>query len=90
MARERKAGGGILTLVPPQAPVLQQSTGEHFVHVQLLTGYGTTLHVINTYLPPRLRDVSQAWHSVLRVLDAIPAEDPAILVGDLNARIHLS
>ena len=75
----------LLTSIPLQ----HQATGDYFVHVQLLVGSCSMLHVLNVYLPPHLPHVADAWQSILDAVDSLPHTDPLVLVGDLNTHIQL-
>ena len=64
-----KRGGGILTLIPTFITLQHQITGYYFVHVQLLVGTCSMLHMLNVYLPPNLPHVVDLWWSVLVTVD---------------------
>ena len=60
---------------------------EYYAYIQVAAGK-EVLHIINCYLPPNCAiSYSEAWSAVLDQLDDLPATEPVILVGDLNAHL---
>lgn len=87
-AREGKMGGGIATLHPADTHMLQVFREQLTVYMQLALQGGMVLHVLNVYLPPICSEPNtMVWGLVLTLLDAIPAHEAIILVGDRNAHI---
>ena len=63
--------------------------GNYFVHVQLLVGTCSILHMLNVYLPPHLPHMVDAWQLILDAVDSLPCTNPLMLLGDLKAHIKL-
>ena len=68
--------GGIATLVPQALAILQSTTLDFFVHVQVAAGCNV-VHILNCYLPPSCSCTdSEAWAAILTHLDSIPTTEP--------------
>ena len=85
--RQTRQGGGIAKLVPQALVILQSTTADFYVHVQVAIGYNM-VHILNCYLPPSCHCTdSDAWATILTHLDSIPTTEPVILVGNFNAQL---
>ena len=59
------------------------------MHVQLLVGRQSVLHIVNICLLPNLPNYSSTWLEGMVLLDRLPASDPLMLLGNFNVHIAL-
>ncbi|MCG8388717.1 MAG: hypothetical protein MJA30_24415, partial [Cytophagales bacterium] len=71
--RQGKKGGGLATLVPTCATILETRQAQYVPYTQVAAEAGVVLHVLNVHIPPTSSDPDQViWDQIMSLVDMVP------------------
>ena len=86
--RQGKKGGGLATLVPMCVTILEARHAQYVLYTQVAAEADVVLHVLNTYIPPKISDLDHIiWDQIMSLVDMVPPSEPMYLLGDFKAHV---
>ena len=89
-AREAGVGFAIRTSIVPKLETLPKGFGDRLMSLRLPLARNTHLTLISAYAPTMAyseEDKEEFYHALQNIINAVPAQDKLLLMGDFNARI---